>query len=596
MNRLVQRLRQSVIRQNVAISVLIVVACLALYRSNGDTYIYTFDSAPNSLWTFNVLEHHELEFDDFRTSYFQGFGASYIFVPGRAGQITSFFPIGTALLSALLYAAFDAQLHAKHQPVDITSVDFERVRVHYEKLAAMSLAALAAVMMFLCARQIGGLTRALIVTVFFAAGTEMWTIGSQALWQHGPVNLVVLTMTCALLAATRARGRSLGWWLFFAGVCAGFLPVVRPTAALFLVAAFAFTVWEFRRSSWPFAVGTAIGLAPGALWNEYSFGTLIGGYGGLGPRYVVTLAQFAESLVGLLISPGKGLFVFTPLFVFSVAGVWYAARARTAPARLVLALTAAAAVLILQYSFFTGWWGGASFGARYLTDIAGIGALLLIYVLPEKPFEFWRGSLARTVVSAAFVVLLFASVGVQFAGANGEEESQWSGIPVDIDIDPARVWIVNDSQVQRDAAATFRKFQRNRLDVPQYLAHVAFAPTSVREAGMEPARVLTASAGEPIALVATLQNRGSSRLYGYRSGYWNGQARVRVDVSGPASAAAILFVPDTIAQGETAYALGRVVAPAVPGTYRLTLTPFLNRIPDFHPNDTEKLVIPLQVR
>ncbi len=202
-----RELQMTFIWRNIVMVGMIVVACIALYQSNGDTYLYTYDSAPNSLWTFNALENHRFDFDNFRNSYFDQFGASYIFVRGRGGHLTSFFPIGTALLSAPLYVAFDAQLHALHQPVNLTSVAFERVRLHYEKFAANVLASLAAAMMFLCALRIVGVKRALIVTVFFAAGTEMWTVSSQALWQHGSVNLVLLTMTFALFAANDARRR-----------------------------------------------------------------------------------------------------------------------------------------------------------------------------------------------------------------------------------------------------------------------------------------------------------------------------------------------------------------------------------------------------
>ena len=435
--------------KNALLSLAIFVAALFLYQSNGDTYIYTYDSAPNSLFVFNALENHRLDFDNFRGSYFFALGAGYAFVPGKDGRLTSLFPIGPAIVSAPLYLAFDAQLHAQHLPLDITSIDFERVRLHYEKLAANVLAALAAVLLFLCARRLSGLGPALAVTLFFAAGTEMWTVGSQALWQHGPVNLVLLGMIAALLAAIAAHpSRRTLWWLLLAGLCAGFLPVVRPTALVFLVAGGAFAALEFRRGALAFAGGALVGLLPGILWNEFAFGALTGGYVQNEHNYVFGPAQFAGAVAGELVSPAKGLFVFTPLFVFSLVGLWRVMHLRTPQARLLLLLSAAAAALVLNYGFYVQWWGGTCFGERFLTDVAAVGALLVLYAIPSA----WPARIA-------FDLLLAASIAIQFVGANGEEFGKWSALPVSVDVQPGRLWSLADSPIQRDAEVTLHRLR-----------------------------------------------------------------------------------------------------------------------------------------
>jgi hypothetical protein len=426
-------------------AVAIFIACLFLYQSNGDTYVYTYDSAPNSLMVLNALENHRLDFDNFRGGYLYQLGAGYVFTSDKSGNLVSFFPIGTAILSAPLYAAFDPLIHLQHQPSDITSLSFERYRLHYEKLAANWIAALAAVLMFLCARRLTGLVPALIVTLAFAAGTDMWTVGSQALWQHGAVNLLVLAMTGALLTALDAPRKVP--WLLLAGLCAGFLFVVRPTALVFSAAGLAFAAWESRRYALTFVAGAVAGLLPGIIWNEGTFGTLLGAYGQNADAYAFTWPQFSNAFAALLISPGKGLLVFTPIAVFSLIGLWHALRARTPQAWLLVALAVAAFILLLQYSFFTRWWGGTSFGPRYLTDIACVLALLLAYAIPTRPAG-----------RVAFGVLLAASIAIQFVGANGEEFGRWSALPVSVDVQPSRVWSLADSPIQRDVVATLRRY------------------------------------------------------------------------------------------------------------------------------------------
>jgi hypothetical protein len=231
-----------------------------------------------------------------------------------------------------------------------------------------------------------------------------------------------------------------------AGVCAGFLPVVRPTALVFLVAGAGFAAWEFRQQAWAFAGGALAGVLPGILWNEVAFGTLLGGYAQNEHNYAFAPAQFAGAVAGELISPAKGLFVITPLFVFALVGLWRVARLHTPQGRLLLALSVAAGALVVNYGFYVQWWGGTCFGERFLADIAGVGALLVLYGIPN-----------RAPGRAAFGVLFAASIAIQFVGANGEEFGRWSAVPVSVEVQPSRLWSLSDSPIQRDAEVTLHR-------------------------------------------------------------------------------------------------------------------------------------------
>jgi hypothetical protein len=577
------------IRQNVLGALAIFVLALFVYQSNGDTYLYAYDSAPNSLLVFNLIDHGRVDFENFRGGYFTGFGASYIFIDARDGKLASLFPVGTAILTAPLYAAFDVERRVLHQPFDITQPAFERYRLHYEKEAASIVAALAAVLLFLCARRIGAtLFAAATVTAFFAFGTEMWAIGSQALWQHGPVNLVVLAMIYAFLAAgdtTEAAARTR--WLVVAGVCAGFLPVVRPTSVLFLVAAAVFAVWSARTRSRFFAYGALIGIAPGIAWNLYFFHTFVGGYLGNTGNYVASLSFAGTALAGLLVSPSKGLAITTPLVVFSIAGVIGAARSRTPAGRLLFALALASLALVGTYAFYVGWWGGTNFGDRFLSDTAAICALLLLYAIPRN-----------LLATMAFAVLLIVSIGVQFAGANGEMESEWTNVPLDANTHPARLWSWSDGQILRDAVATYRKFSANPTSSTAYRRGFVARVTAVRAFAAASPGVLTVAAGQPFDVIATLENRGSSPLYGYTTGVWAGQARVRVQIQNAAGVvltSGTLYVAGFDPTQAQADAIGTVVAPAAPGAYELQAQAYLNRIDGPGGAEPPAMAVPMRV-
>ena len=81
-----------------------------------------------------------------------------------------------------------------------------------------------------------------------------------------------------------------------------------------------------------------------------------------------------QGLWGLLVSPYRGVFWFTPLFLASVAA-WPGFRRRhTAVA---YAMAAMSLVLILVYSLWWMWWAGFAWGPRFLVPLAPFWVLWL---------------------------------------------------------------------------------------------------------------------------------------------------------------------------------------------------------------------------
>jgi hypothetical protein len=154
--------------------------------------------------------------------------------------------------------------------------------------------------------------RALGLTAAFALGTETWMIGSQALWQHGTEELLLIVALLALTGGPLTAAR-----LGLGGAACGLVIAGRPIDGL-LVAPFAFAVpfWAGRRSGW-FLLGAAVPLVLVAAYNLTTFGLLGGGYALFierGRRYFEQ--PLARGLVEMLFSPDKGLFVYTPFLLF----------------------------------------------------------------------------------------------------------------------------------------------------------------------------------------------------------------------------------------------------------------------------------------
>jgi hypothetical protein len=152
--------------------------------------------------------------------------------------------------------------------------------------------------------------------------------------------------------------------------------------------------------------------------------------------------SIGAGLAGVLVSPSRGLFIYTPVLVFPVVGlVMWLVRRRGG----VLACAAlAAAVGVGTIAQFSVWWGGHSFGPRLLVDVLPALALGLVPVWPvirRRPFA--RGLFALT---------LAVSVLVEVVGAfhfPSPRAVDWDTSPQDVDFAHERLWDWRDPQLVR---------------------------------------------------------------------------------------------------------------------------------------------------
>jgi hypothetical protein len=158
--------------------------------------------------------------------------------------------------------------------------------------------------------------------VVFALGTSVWST-SQALWQHPAA---VLVYAAALLCMVRAEADER--WAGRAGLPLALAVAARyADIALVTVLAIGVAVRWPRRI--PHLVAWAAPVAVLVLAYHWAcFGSPL--RQGLTPRFS---APWGEGHLGLLVSPGKGLFVFTPIALIAVAGLRARAALRRSRAR-----------------------------------------------------------------------------------------------------------------------------------------------------------------------------------------------------------------------------------------------------------------------
>ena len=309
---------------------------------------------------------------------------------GRHDHFVSFYPVVAPLLVSPLYLPAIAYLHYHgwQQP------EVDRVAELMEKLSASVLAAFASVLIYFLVRRDAG-RWGFALALAFAFGTNTWMISSQTLWQHGAAELLIaLALLLASSAPNSMRVAALG------AVCVA-ITANRPPDALVAGAIAFWVVWTRRpKVSWLLA-GAAIPFAALLLYNVGMIGSLTGGYGS-GSKPAMSFFQHSawDGMAGLLISPTRGLLVFSPFLAFVPLG--FIRRLREPDTRiLTLALGVAVFAQLLLYARMD-WRMGMSWGPRVLTDLLPI----FIWMLAPVPLVLnavGRGALILTMVASTVV-------------------------------------------------------------------------------------------------------------------------------------------------------------------------------------------------
>lgn len=283
--------------------------------------------------------------------------------------------------------------------------------------------------------------RALLVTAVVALATNHWTTLAGGTWSH---TSGVLWLVTGLLLWSRASRRQMlyplaGVALVIAAACR---PILAPTFLLLLYDA------TVRCSERRVVISTAaaIGLTGGIVLagNLALYGSVFGGRAAIIRNIVATHgveSYFGFSpmhWIGLLASPSRGLFIYSPVLLFALPGlVRTLGRGGDALHR---RISIAGLLCFGSYSVIETWWGGFVFGPRYMTDLLPFFAFwLALTPLPARGLPVW---------GALFAVALGWSVWVQHLGTT-RYPCGWNDSPASVDHAHARLWDWRDTQLRR---------------------------------------------------------------------------------------------------------------------------------------------------
>ncbi|MCX7016254.1 MAG: hypothetical protein NTW86_27465 [Candidatus Sumerlaeota bacterium] len=274
---------------------------------------------------------------------------------------------------------------------------FNRVVLAWMLWFSPLVTALCALTFYFCVLRLGGSPR---LAFALSAGLGFSTIFLPYVQDNFTEPVTALLLLQAYFHALGRRPRDAAW----CGLFAGLLP---SNNVLFLLALPVFAIAvavplvrrEWRRKALYFAGGAA----PGLLFLGYQLVVRGAGYGDV-PTFATPLAV---GLFGLLLSPGKSVFVYSPLLLVAVAGFPAFLRESPRAARLALALTL---IFLVVYAQWFAWAGGTCWGPRFLLPLTPLALLGALPILKRY------GSLTL-VRKAGIVVLAAGGLWIQLSSA-----------------------------------------------------------------------------------------------------------------------------------------------------------------------------------
>jgi hypothetical protein len=561
-----------------------------------------------SLQAFNLFINGSLAFDQLPGTFLASFIGAGGFSVAPNGHYVNAYPVGMALLTLPLYVIFYFYMKVRGISTDYSGIEMAIWRIKCAHFAAMSVAAGAAAFIYAASCKIASKRRALIVTAAFAFGTTQWVISAQTMWQHGGVTFLLSVLIYCLISALRTTDeRTIRRFLVWAGLVAGFFPMMRPTSTIFMAASGCFVLMHFRKRAWPFIAAGSVGLLFLFAYNFWLTGRIsfMGQYAAQTGLYTFTLYDFVHAVPGLIVSPSKGLLIYSPFILFCIPAAGYFWKTRLNPESKFMGLMLLASVgLLLNYALLRRWHGDAAYGPRFLTDALPVFCFSLNYV----PLGRWLGvgsentssvktSVARSVVFLACLVwAILIELTCVVAGSAGHE---WAKVPNTMIGDAgfaSRYWDLMDSQVVRMAKSIY---YRNALP-PVTECSVTVKGFVRGDGSVTPSYIINASEASHKGIQILLGNDGQETLLGYKSGVYFGQLEVAYTLESGESAVDTtetrFYLVDNLPSQQDGIALLLDPRLLPKGRYRLGLRPVLNRGNYCKTSGGEDAVLQLEIK
>lgn len=408
-------------------------------------------TSTDSMWSIytakSILQERDLDLDEYRATIKakRKFGVRI-----KGSHYYNYFPPGPALVALPFVWVFETfphisikyvpgfERHAKSFAKTGHLPSAEDAHLELERAVASFCVALAAVLIFFAVTVNFPLGWALTLALVFAFSTSSWSVASRGLWQHAPS---MLFLSAALwLAIKSERYPSLLAWTALP-LAAAYL--TRPTNVLSLLGFLLFITYKQpKRIIWYLLI-TLLVLLPFFMWSFETYHKLLPPYYKSGR---LTLHEdFFEALLAQLFSPSRGLFVFSPVLLFTI----YVLSHRIITKTLTQVEWLLCIICFLHWiavASFPIWWGGHTYGPRLMSDLL---PYLILLLAPLSEIISKTPALLRNMLVFLFALNVLLGVAIHRRGAYSYAPQLWNVRPANIDSYPERVWSIQDGQLFR---------------------------------------------------------------------------------------------------------------------------------------------------
>jgi hypothetical protein len=375
----------------------------------------------------SLLERGDLDINEFGGAEPAApFGSDYRVMRGSGDHYFNTYPVGTSLvvLPMIVIGNFI---------YDEIPDSFERARL-IAIFAARLLSAATVAGVYLLITLLSGRPRLGIgIALVFAFATPHLGIHGGGLWSHTSTTFL---STIALGLMVWRSGRYAGWSAL--PLCLGF--ACRPTIAFpGLILGLGLLMRDRRQFALFAALSLVMGLAFVGL-SESMWGRVL-------PPYYTNHASLQRNgytaFVGTLVSPNRGLLIYSPIFIFALLGGVVAWRQKIPEFFFHRLCTLIVIVEWVLASRNLQWWGGHSYGPRIMSEALVFAVPLLV---PAWDWVVRRGRRMRLVLfSVAFASCIWG-VMVEWRALVSTDVYFWNARP-DVDQNPDRLWSWKDWQI-----------------------------------------------------------------------------------------------------------------------------------------------------
>lgn len=302
-----------------------------------------------------------------------------------------------------------------------------------ELIIASFLCAITAVIIFLIARMHVSISSALIIVFIFSFCTSSWSVSSRALWQHGPSMLMLSITLYLILLEDSIKGI-----IKYTAIPLALAFIIRPTNAIPIVFFSGYIFLNYRKQFLQYLLIALPFAGVFFIYNLSIYDSILSPY--YLPERVFRLNSFFEALAGNLISPARGIFIYSPILLLPI-GLIFSKQSKPKINSLSVLLLLILLCHWIVISSFPHWWAGESYGPRFFADMIPF----FIYFIILFMMDFEKNSSNKTILTLIVILpLILISFYINAKGAYFWDVHQWNLTPNNIDTHPERLWDWHD--------------------------------------------------------------------------------------------------------------------------------------------------------